>query len=198
MRLPIRWENADDFAAVALMGPTASGKTSFLLSMMHKNWRVFQGIWLNGKPVVITSAQYTGYGDAYDKCQELAGKMCTNGGTCPEGDKPEIWKQPVFLRVEYNGKILILGIYDNAGENLAKPDMIGKQAMAAVNKRTFAEIYLFDPRKDFVGIDLPPEEVKADGNLVNGIFKNCTIPEIDEQGKMQQDNKRKYVLADKV
>lgn len=149
-RLPIGWKTAEDFAAIALMAPSGGGKTTFLYSMMNDNWRAFSvlGNQMNGiGKVRITTAHFLNdkSDTVYAEMADGAARMCMEGGRCPQNTNREYWIPPVFIRVEYEGHQMILGIYDNAGENLQKMDLIANPNLKMLLDKIIAQMVLFDP-----------------------------------------------------
>lgn len=194
LRLPEGWDKAEDFCAVSLMGPHGSGKTTMLLSLIANDWEKLSGFKINGKPLQITSAQREGFGGNYDELCKAA-KTLVKNKKCPPETETNQWILPVFLQVDYDGHKLILGIYDNAGENLSNPDPIKKTFLRPLIDKTFADIYLFDP-KDMLGVELRPqsfsESQKAD------VFEQSRIIEINEQGEFQKANSGKKVKGSEL
>lgn len=194
LRLPEGWDKAEDFCAVSLMGPHGSGKTTMLLSLIANDWEKLSGFKINGKPLQITSAQREGFGGNYDELCKAA-KTLVKNKKCPPETEQNQWILPVFLQVDYDGHKLILGIYDNAGENLSNPDPIKKTFLRPLIDKTFADIYLFDP-KDMLGVELRPqsfsESQKAD------VFEQSKIIEIDEQGEFQKANSGKRIKGSEL
>ena len=181
-RLPIGWDVAEDFAAVSLMAPTGGGKTTFLYSMMNKNWSVFKQFRsINDKQLSITSAhrEYDRTDTTYYQMTEAAKAMCQDYGTCPPNTDPGHWIPPVFLNVQFDGHTMIIGIYDNSGENLIAPDLITNTQLSMLLDKMFADIYLFDPAD--MNITLPQ---KKDAE-VRKQLDNCFVLDIEKQGSYQ-------------
>lgn len=182
-RLPIGWREAEDFGAVSLMAPTLGGKTTFLYSMMNKGWSAFRNYrFSDGRRLNITAAHWIGdpTDTVYASMQEASDDMCRNYGNCPQNTKKDRWIFPVFLNIQFEGHILILGIYDNAGENLQKGNPNKKTNLKMLLNRMFAEVYLFDPGD--LNITLPTEKKKRRN-------AKSEILSIEEQGKAERADK---------
>ena len=120
-RLPIGWEDADDFAAISLMGRTESGKTTMLYSWLVDNWEKLSSVFLeDGREIFITPAHREDdpTDTMYYTLEQEAKAMCQDYGTCPHNTEKDIPLPPVFLKVVFDERTMIVGIYDNAGENL--------------------------------------------------------------------------------
>lgn len=192
-RLPIGWMEAEDFGAVSLMAPSMGGKTTFLYSMMNKGWSAFRNYrFSDGRRLNITAAHWIGDATdtAYASMAEESDNMCRDYGQCPPNTQKDRWIFPVFLNVQFEGHILILGIYDNAGENLVKGNPNKKTNLKMLLNKMFAEIYLFDPRD--LNISLPTADKKNRGEVKSEILT------IEEQGRMQREQADMIILASSV
>lgn len=190
-RLPIGWQTAEDFAAVSLMGPTGGGKTSFLYSMMNKNWAPFRNLgYINGRKLSIASAHRVNdpTDTMYYRMSQASEDMCRDYGNCPDSTFRQGWIPPVFLNVQYAGHTMIVGIYDNAGENLLKmnPD---KPYLTMLRDKMFADIYLFDPAD--LRITLPKEK----DQMIHAGIGACQMWEIEAQGEYQASHAGQTVSA---
>lgn len=192
-RLPVGWLQAEDFIAISLMARTGGGKTTFLYSMMHQNWRAFQNIENNelGRIHIKPAHRVTDFREtAYAEMKEKSEKMCKKGGTCPNNTDTEKWIYPVFLQVEYNGHILIVGIYDNAGENLQNLNPQQNTNLKLLFQNTlYAHLFLFDPAN--LNVELPLEDIHSKELPMN----NYKILTIEEQAKCQQENSGNRINA---
>ncbi len=191
-RLPIGWDKAEDFGAVALMAPSGRGKTTFLLSMMNRNWEAFQE--LGGDPdsrhqISIAPAHlpHDEKDTTYYEMANNANEMCRKGGRCPDNTDRQHWIPPVFLKVQYLNHTMIIGIYDNAGEELRKMNLIENPNLHMLLDKMFAELYLFEP--DDLNITLPR---KREQNIKQE-FKSCKLLPVEEQGKEQEENRGKKI-----
>lgn len=191
-RLPIGWETAEDFAAVSLRAGTGGGKTTFLYSMMQNNWSAFRQLEsVNGKKIHITAAHRNNdpTDSYYNNMCMLAQEMCRDFGKCPGSTQRDKWIPPVFLNVQYGGHTMILGIYDNAGENLEKPDPDKNPQLKMLLDKMFADIYLFDPKN--MNLALPGKKEKVRRNY----DEDCRMLDIQEQGKFQEEHRDKVITA---
>ena len=194
MRLPKGWGDVEDFCIVSLIGPTGSGKTTMLLSLMADQWKALgKRIRVNGSTINITPANYSGYGGFYDDMSRLADQL-SKDGECPEGTVKEKLIQPVFLNINYKKHRMAVGIYDNAGENLANPDTIRKGFLKAVIDRSNVDMYLFDPED--MNIELVRSRI--DSKSIKEVLENCKVEDIEEQGKNQAAAGKKRILAKEV
>ena len=197
-RLPVGWEEADDFIGVSLMGPKGAGKTSFLYACMHnKAENLAHSMMLAGAPVTIRPAHFEM--DAKDSvyayvCAQAA-RMCRENGRCPDGSA-EQKALPVFLRVQYGTgekkKLLIVGIYDDASQYLAQIDTIANGAFARLSDKMYADLYLFDPR------DLQFQNIAAKKMSGQSRFKACTALSIEEQAKFQSEHAGQVISAQEI
>lgn len=191
-RLPIGWDIAEEFCAVSLTAPTSGGKTTFLYSMLFNEWEAFQNLGIyNGKSISITSAHNTHdtSGNYYPQLCAAAEQMCKKGGKCPENTPTSGWIWPVFLKVQYGSSVYIFGIYDNSGENLARPNPDAKQNIRFQINKMNADIYLFDPA--YMNIVLPEQKEKA----VKKHIDQCKMLELQKQGEYQDSNAGKTISA---
>ena len=191
-RLPIGWKRAEDFIAVSLIAPTLGGKTTLLCSMMHKNWSVFQNYkFTDGRRLYINAAHMAGdpTDTAYAAMQEDSDKMCKVNGTCPQNTSKSKWISPIFLNIQFEGHCLILGIYDNAGENLQYANPNRKTNLQMLLDKMFADIYLFDPKD--INIKLPKEKKKSADSGIE-------ILNLEEQGRMQREQANATISAESI
>lgn len=146
-RLPMHWETAEDFAPVALMGPTGGGKTSFLYSALFDEWRSvdYLGKFKQDIQIYSAHAQEDETDTMYYSIVRAAREMCRDYGKCPQNTDKEHWIPPVFVVAECGEHRTIIGIYDNAGETLAKMNALKKRMVTMLQKRMFADIFLFTP-----------------------------------------------------
>lgn len=194
-RLPLGWAEAEDFGAISLMAPTGGGKTTFLYSMMHNNWEVFSDLGGFGmQNLYITAAHRRNDPKdvAYADMMERSDKMCRNGGRCPDNTSKTAHIAPVFLNVQYGKHKLIIGIYDNAGENLMNSDPMGKPMIAPVVSKMFAELYLFDPED--LNVSLPDREKMQ----VLKSLEECAVMPLEEQGSYQEAHQDDTVSAREI
>lgn len=191
-RLPIGWREAEDFGAVSLMAPTFGGKTTFLYSMMNKNWSVFRNYrFSDGKRLYIKTAHWPGdpTDTSYASMQAESDEMCRNYGKCPPNTQKDRWIPPAFLNIQFEGHVLILGIYDNAGENLQKGNPHKKTNLKMLLNKMFAEIYLFDPGD--LNLSLTKEKKKRRNT-------QSEILTIEEQGKMQKEQANTVIRVSSI
>lgn len=193
-RLPIGWFKADDFAAVSLMAPSGGGKTTFLLSMMNKEWAAFQNLEkqiFGEHKIRITSAHYSWDKNdgEYFKMQEQAEKLCKKNGLCPQNTNRENWIAPVFLNVSFDRHTLIVGIYDNAGENLRQLNIIENENLQMLLDKMYAEMFLFDPKD--LNIALP----RQSGTAYWEALDSCKMMPIEEQGPYQERSRMKSITG---
>lgn len=189
-RLPMGWNDAEDFAAISLMAPSGGGKTTFLYSMMHNNWEAFQSIQNRqmGKIYITAAHRMNDKKDvSYAQMKANEEEMCKSGGKCPESTDKDHWIPPVFLNVQYNNHVLIIGIYDNAGEHLRIMDVMENENLSMLLKNMFAEIFLFDPKHLNIAL---PLNAPTDGGL-----PDFQILSLGEQGKYQKENALKVISA---
>ena len=194
-RLPIGWEYADDFIAISLMGRTSGGKTTLLYSLMDHNWTKLKNIVLpepDGRRVFITAAHL--HGDPKDSMyyalEKEAEEMCKKDGDCPHNSEKEIPLPPVFLKVVFEKHTMIVGIYDNSGENLETRSYgIYTDIMEKLLDKMFAEIFLFDPYDMNLKLSEKPMKVERE---------SCQILEIEAQGELQKENQDMRKSADEV
>lgn len=185
-RLPIGWDKAEDFGAIALMAHSGGGKTTFLLSMMNKNWKAFRR--LGGYPdnrykLNITSAhwQHDIKDATYNEMVKNSEEMCKKGGVCQDHTNREYWIPPVFLTVEYYGHTMIVGLYDNAGEELRQMNIRESPNLKMLLDKMYAGMYLFDPND--LNIVLPRRRKEN----IKQKLEECNLLSIEEQGKLQQN-----------
>lgn len=192
-RLPIGWEDADDFAAISLMGRTQSGKTTMLYSWLVDNWEKLSAVFLeDGREIFITPAhREDDPTDAmYYALEQEAKAMCKDYGNCPHNTEKDISLPPVFLKVVFDSRTMIVGIYDNAGENLTSRAYDGNTAiMEKLLDKMFAEIFLFDP-EDMKLVD-SEEELEVSERA-------CKIMDLEEQGSFQLEHKRERIHANEL
>lgn len=194
-RLPLGWAEAEDFGAVSLMAPTGGGKTTFLYSMMHNNWEVFNDLGGFGREnLYITAAHRRNDRKdvAYADMMKHSDDMCKNGGQCPDNTNKNAYIEPVFLNVQYGEHKLIIGIYDNAGENLMNSDTTGRPMIAPVVSKMFAELYLFDPED--LNISLPEREKMQ---MLKSL-EECAVMPLEEQGAYQKAHQDATVSAREI
>lgn len=192
-RLPIGWNDAEDFAAVSLMAPSGGGKTTFLYSMMQNNWDAFQSVQNRqmGRISITAAHRMNDKKDvSYAEMKANAEEMCKDGGKCPERTDKEHWIPPVFLNVQYNNHVLILGIYDNAGEHLRNMDVMENENLAMLLKNMFAEIFLFDPKH----LNIALSQSNPTGTGLPGF----QILSLEEQGNYQKANESKVISAQEI
>lgn len=192
--LPIGWDVAEDFAAVSLMAPSGSGKTTLLLSMLYKNWDAFRKI---GKiedgrhRLSITSAH--DHADAiYAAMLRNAENMCRRNGECPDNTDREHWIPPLFLNVQFDDHLMIIGLYDNSGENLVDMNLIKNDNLRMLLDKMFAEIFLFDPQD--LNISLPEKKAAA----IQDAMDHCQILSIENQGIFQKENQDKRITGEEL
>lgn len=185
-RLPIGWDKAEDFGAIALMAPSGGGKTTFLLSMMNKNWRAFQR--LGGYPdnryklnIVSAHWQYDTKDVTYQNMIKNSEEMCKKGGVCQDHTNRAYWIPPVFLSVEYYGHTMIVGLYDNAGEELSRMNTMNRPNLKMLLDKIYAGLYLFDPHD--LNIVLPRRRREN----IRQRLEECKLMTIEEQGMIQQN-----------
>ena len=194
MRLPIDWEKAEDFLIVSLFAPTGSGKTTMLLSLMANKWEALEKYGsINGSELQVTPANYSAGGGFYMKMSKLADNL-RNNGNCPDMTEKNKMIQPLFLNVNYNGHRMLVGIYDNAGENLEDPNVIHKYYLKTVIDNSDVDMFLFDPEDMNINLDRKVFDMKS----LKKSLPNCTIDDIKEQGEKQASAGNKRIPAREI
>lgn len=200
-RLPLGWLNAEDFAPIALMAPSGSGKTSLLYSMMNGNWSAISTYLQVNVPkgvgnLTISSCHACDAKDEpYVSMMEAAGKMCQDKGQCPDNTDREHGIPPVFLRVAYFGAdkhkhIMIVGFYDNSGENLKIMNSRGRVNLEFLQRRMSAEMYLFEPK------DLNIALKTTQATVVKPSLSSCYVVKLEEQGDYQVKTPGPFLAGD--
>lgn len=191
-RLPLGWNNKDieDFYSIGLLSSTGEGKTSFLLAMMEKKWRRLGAISSNlyVYPAHIIDDDHDQYGSLAEKCE----MMCKDQGECPPPTTPGQGKKinPVFLRIQYNGHNMILGIYDNSGEVLKAMNPGDDRIQMLLNMN--AIIYFIDPKN--MKVELPAETERQRKEWTEAIL----LDNIQMQGEFQKENRGTRVQGEKL
>lgn len=193
-RLPLGWDMAEDFGAIALMAPSGSGKTTFLLSMMNKDWEAFQELGEcedDRRKIYITPAhsEIDEKDVTYYEMQKNAEAMCKKGGKCQDHTDREHIIPPVFLNVNYHGHTMIIGIYDNAGEELSKMGLMARPNLRKLLKELFAQIYLFDPCDLEIELPIKREET------IRRELEDCRVMPIETQGREQRKSNGKRITG---
>lgn len=202
-RLPIGWLVADDFGGISLMAPSGRGKTTWLLSTMYKSWEALKPLTrlVTGndkeKINIATAHRTEDENDTdYYEMQKSANKMCRKGGECAQSTNREYWIPPVFLNIHYKNenknKTLIIGIYDNSGENLSKMNIHENQNLRMLLEKMQAVMYLFDPRD--LNIKIREKKISLERKLIG---KYERIP-IEEQGRMQNEFPPKFITGKEI
>lgn len=193
-RLPVGWENAEDFGAISLMAPSGCGKTTFLLSMMNNNWRAFRNLQMSdGKKIDIVQAHWDDEQDKiYQNMNKRSEEMCKENGTCPDSTVKEHSIPPMFINVQYDHHVMIIGFYDNAGENLRDMNLLKIPSMRFLLKEMFAEMFFFDPCDMNIAL---PQKTSVSSTISDEDFQLKTI---EEQGKMQKEKCGKKISAEEL
>lgn len=197
-RLPLGWNVAEDFCAVSLMAPSGSGKTTYLLSMMSDNWKAFQNLGrlkADGPRLFVTPAHLTEDEKdvTYQDLKKASADMCKNrDGNCPDNTDRGFWIPPVFLNIQYDGHLMIMGIYDNAGENLRGMNLLEHPNLQMLQDQMFAKIFLFDPK-------LMNREMLENGRKERELLNmNCQVLTPKEQAVYQREHKGVRLTGDEV
>ena len=192
-RLPVGWNKAEDFRAIALMAPTTGGKTTFLYSMMHDNWKTLNALDTEGMgSMYITSAHWDD-DLLYKQLKDAAEQMCKPQGNCPQHTNKTMRIPPIFFNLKYQKHLydeehsVIFGIYDNAGEILSMMSPNDPRIHNLLDKMSTA-MFLFDPKD--LNITLPEKLTNIKQNL-----KECRVLSSKEQGEFQVANSGKVKSA---
>lgn len=193
MPLPVGWMKADEFYPISLMGRTYGGKTTYLLSLMANDWGALTCLdssWIvtpaHEEDIVEGEAEQT---RGYEWMKQASVKMVEEG-ICPDPTQTEFPVKPVFLNIiTTDGHSLIVGMYDNSGENLKEmattdPKMLLLSCMQA-------HIYFIDPTHTML-----PVEDNGKASEEKSEWKEITLMSLEEQGRFQmQQKKEQAVLA---
>lgn len=182
-KLPSGWQFAEDFCGISLLAPRGGGKTTFLVSMLVRDLECFQDI----DPEWIISAAHSKQDGTFMKMKESADKLYDER-ECPDPTDTEHSIAPVFLKVNYRGHFLMVGIYDNSGEVLSS--MNNTLARIRLLPHMDSHIYMIEPED--MNIDLAEEKVQADEE---GAAKLLTL---EEQGKLQKVRRNDKVRANEL
>lgn len=190
-RLPIGWLEAEDFCAVSLLAPTSGGKTTLLYSMMYDRWSAFQTFMsYKGRSLSIIPAYNPDdpTDDVYYAMSKEAEQLCENK-TCPDNTQKG-WVLPVFVQVNYDGAVYIVGIYDNAGELLQGQDVRNHQNLRLLIDKMYADIYLFNPEDmNNIRLNRARETVKKQN------VENCEMLDLAAQGEYQEKEGNMAIYA---
>lgn len=191
-RLPLGWNNPniEDFYSISLLSSTGEGKTSFLLAMMERRWRRLGAISSNlyVYPAHIIDDDHDQYGSLVEQCE----MMCKDQGECPSPTTPGQGKKinPVFLRIQYNGHNMILGIYDNSGEVLKAMNPGDDRIQMLLNMN--AIIYFIDPSN--MKVELPTETERQRKKRTDAIL----LDTVRKQGEFQKENRGTHVRGEEL
>lgn len=187
-RFPKGWFDADDFCAIDFMAKKGHGKTTLLLSLMANNWKVLQR---PGEGWQISAAhdRHRNLDFWYSRYQEMSEEMTKKTARrkdcfCPDSTQVDKWVSPVFLKAKYKDKLMMVGLYDNSGENLEHIDEHDVRMLAL--SQMFGHIYLIEPSQMHVGV---MQEAPA---VVSSPIK---LMSIEEQGEFQRQHEGDVVLA---
>ncbi len=187
-RFPKGWFDADDFCAIDFMAKKGHGKTTLLLSLMANNWKALQR---PGEGWQISAAhdRHRNLDFWYSRYQEMSDEMTKKTARrkdcfCPDSTQVDKWVSPVFLKAKYQDKLMIVGLYDNSGENLEHIDEHDVRMLALSNM--FAHIYLIEPSQMHVAL---MQESSSDKE---GAMK---LMSIEEQGEFQKLHDGDRILA---
>ena len=200
-RLPLGWLNAEDFVPISLMAPSGSGKTTLLYSMMNGNWSAVSTYLGVNIPkgvgnLTISSCHACDVKDEpYVSMMKAAEEMCRENGQCPDNTDRGHGIPPVFLRVTYIGAethkhIMIVGFYDNSGENLVIMNPRGQVNLEFLQKRMSAEMYLFEPK------DLNIVVNTAKQSVAKPSLSSCYVMKLEEQGEYQAKTPGVFLAGD--
>ena len=116
--------------------------------------------------------------EPYHTMKLIADEMC-KGGYCPDNSNRDYRIPPLFLQVKYEGHKLIIGFYDNSGENLKNMNLEEKRQLDILLEKMFAEMYLFEPKD--LGVVLQRERKAS----LEEIVSKCKVMELEKQGAFQ-------------
>lgn len=188
MPLPVGWLAADEFYPVSLMGKKSEGKTTYLLSLMGNDWEALTSLdsgWIISpahedmeERLQGQEKEATDPSRGYEWMKEASVRMIVKG-QCPPPTPLGFPIKPIFLNIiTPDGHSLIVGMYDNSGENL--------EAMSPTNPMMLllacmkAHIYFIDPSRTMI-----PVEMKETENTEDAGWKETALMTLEKQGQLQ-------------
>lgn len=186
MPLPVGWEKAEIFYPISLLGHTRGGKTTFLISLIANDWRALTSL---KSGCTITAAhenmelqsEVLDDSAGYEWLKKAADDL-VNKGIIPDRTNPGFDIKPLFLNViTSDNHRMIVGLYDNSGENLNKMSENDLRMLLLSNAE--AHIYIIEPEQMKINIhsgkSKSQKQSKSEIKLMN----------IEEQGDYQSAHK---------
>lgn len=182
MPLPVGWKKAEEFYPISLLGHTRGGKTTFLISLIANNWDSLERLksgWTISAAHENLELQSEALDDSagYEWLKKAADDL-VNKGIIPDRTNPGFDIKPLFLNViTSDNHRMIVGLYDNSGENLNKMSENDSRMLLLSNVE--AHIYIIEPDQMKINIhsgkSKSQEERETEAKLMN----------IEEQGDYQ-------------
>lgn len=200
MPLPVGWLSADEFYPVSLMGKRAEGKTTYLLSLMGNDWEALTALdsgWIISpahedmeKKSQEQETEATDPTRGYEWMKEASARMIEEG-KCPPRTPSGIPIKPIFLNIiTSDGHSLIVGMYDNSGENLE--EMSPNNSMMLLLACMKAHIYFIDPLRTMIPVEMGDTEKNNDEG-----WQETALMTLEEQGQFQiSKNEEPPILAE--
>lgn len=188
MPLPVGWLSADEFYPVSLMGKKAEGKTTYLLSLLGNDWEALTSLdsgWIIGpahedmeESPQEQETEATAPARGYEWMKEASVRMIV-AGECPPSTPTGFPIKPIFLNIiTSDGHSLIVGMYDNSGENLE--EMSPTNPMMLLLACMKAHIYFIDPSRTMIPVKMNETENADDVG-----WQETTLMTLEEQGQFQ-------------
>lgn len=196
-RLPKGWISADHYVPIGFFSPKYGGKTTIMESIVANEFEIFnsmQGIWAN-------PAQDAVFAPYYKSILERANQLIKEK-KYPEGSQP-FYRLPIFFILELEGKKVLVGLFDIAGETLENLDPL--DPMADFLMHMSGIVCLVDPNSmsvhlkpdiEYVGDTPAKENASERGNSERRVILKMIAQQAQEQKNCRKEISVRELLAE--
>lgn len=192
-RLPKGWLNADCYVPVGFFSPKHGGKTTITESLIANDFEIFNN--MNGTKA--TPAQNAEFAPYYKSVLKRANKLIEEH-RYHDGSQP-YYRLPIFFNLELEGKKILVGLFDIAGESLETLDPLDPIADFLMNMSGI--VCLIDPnsmsvhlKPDIEYVGENPQEKAASGH--NHSDNGVILKTIDQQAEEQRNCKEEISVRE--